>query len=406
MRVIQFPSRRGTEADAAVLAELEAAFDGDGTGAEAEAWRELRADVRALAAPIDPAFQRSLEQQLRSGSERASTPRRRLRAWPPAGLVRSRGALAAGTALALVAAIVLAATQLGGSHSPPAAATFSGGTSKALKEHGPAEPTPSPVHASKTAESEVAPQESSASGAAGTLAAAPGGEAPGESATRLQHLEASISLGAGSEGVQVIADRVGLLAVAAGGFVESSKVELQHGSAGEATLTLKLPSAKLAGTLAKLQRLAPVRAESQSLQDLSGQYNALGARLAAARAERSALLRALAKAESAAALESLHQRIAQADGAIASEERQQASISRTASQAQVEVSVLGETAHASGGLTLGRGLHDAGHILVVALAVVLIALAVLVPLALLLVLLAIGARGWRRQQRERALGPG
>jgi hypothetical protein len=321
--------------------------------------------------------------------------------------VRSRGALAAGTALALVAAVVIGATQLGGSHSASGGAVSSAGASHSLNQLGVAEPEgSSPAHASKGKHSQVVPLEASASAAAGTaLAPTPGGEAPGESPARLQQVEASISLGGGSEGVQVIADRVGQLAVAAGGFVENSKVELRHGSAGEATLTLKLPSANLAGTLAKLQRLAPVRAESQSLQDLSGQYDALGARLAAARAERSALLRALAKAETAAALESLHQRIAQADGAIASEERQQASISRTASQAEVEVSVLGETAHTSGGLTLGRGLHDAGHILVVALAVALIALAVLVPLALLLGALTIGTRGWRRQQRERALGP-
>jgi hypothetical protein len=69
------------------------------------------------------------------------------------------------------------------------------------------------------------------------------------------------------------------------------------------------------------------------------------------------------------------------------------------------VSVLGEAAHAAGALTLGRGLHDAGRILAVSLAVLPIALAVLIPLVLPLGALLIGARGWRRQQRERALGP-
>jgi hypothetical protein len=230
-----------------------------------------------------------------------------------------------------------------------------------------------------------------------------GAGAPGESATRLQQLGASISLAAGSEGVQAVADRVGALTVEAGGFVESSKVELQRGAAGEASLTLKLPSAKLAAVLARLQRLAPVRAETQSLQDLSGQYDAVGARLSAARAERDALLRALAKAETAPALESLHQRIAQADGTIAAAEREQARISHTASQAQVEVTVLSEAPHASTGLTLGNGLSDAGHVLATALAVALIALAVLIPLGLILAVLLAGARGLRRQRRERAL---
>ncbi len=405
MRVIQFPSRRGAHADPAVLAELEAAFDGDGTGAEAEAWRELRADVRSLPAPIDAAFQRSLEEQLRGEAEPAGTRRRGSPASSRGRVVRRRRMIPAAAALALIAALVLAGTELGGSGSPQQAkSTFSAvagdrqGQLKSIKGRS------SPAGHGSKFKSELVPSASEPSEKSAAATAAPGAEAPGESSGRLQQLDASISLGGGSEGVQVIADRVGELAVAAGGFVESSKVELQHGSVGEATLTLKLPSAKLAGVLARLQRLAPVRAESQSLQDLSGQYNAVGGRLAAARAERSALLRALAKAETAAALESLHQRIAQADGAIAADEREQASISHTASQAQVEVSVLGETAHASGGLTLGRGLDDAGHILVVALAVALIALAVLVPLALLLGALTIGVRGWRRQQRERALG--
>jgi hypothetical protein len=148
-----------------------------------------------------------------------------------------------------------------------------------------------------------------------------------------------------------------------------------------------------------------VHAETQELQDLTGNYDAVAARLAAARGERDALLRALAAADTAAALESLHQRIAHLDGAIAVEERQEASISHTASEAQIEVTVLGETAQASSGLTLGRALHDAGHILTIFLGVLLIALAVLIPLALLLGALLLGAHGWRRRQRERALGP-
>jgi hypothetical protein len=48
-------------------------------------------------------------------------------------------------------------------------------------------------------------------------------------------------------------------------------------------------------------------------------------------------------------------------------------------------------------------LHDAGRVLVVALAAALIVGAVLGPLALLTAMLAIARRAWRRHQRERAL---
>jgi hypothetical protein len=67
--------------------------------------------------------------------------------------------------------------------------------------------------------------------------------------------------------------------------------------------------------------------------------------------------------------------------------------------------VLGEAHHAAGG-SLGRGLHDAGKVLTVSLAVLVVAAAVLVPFALLLAAFTLGGRLWRRQRRERVLGPG
>jgi hypothetical protein len=68
----------------------------------------------------------------------------------------------------------------------------------------------------------------------------------------------------------------------------------------------------------------------------------------------------------------------------------------------VEVTVAG-TAHArSEGLTLHRGLHDAGRVLVLTLVVLLVAVAILVPLALLAAL-PTSRSAWRRYQRERVL---
>jgi hypothetical protein len=52
---------------------------------------------------------------------------------------------------------------------------------------------------------------------------------------------------------------------------------------------------------------------------------------------------------------------------------------------------------------LSRALHDAGDVLKVALAVLIVALAVLVPLALLAAIIAIAWRVSRRRLRERAL---
>ena len=174
--------------------------------------------------------------------------------------------------------------------------------------------------------------------------------------------------------------------------------------AGEASLTLSLPSAKLNAALASLGRLAPVRAESQSLQDITGTYDAARQRLSDATAERQALLRALAKASTEGQIDSLHERLSQNRGAIAQAGSALQAVSQRASTAEVEVTVLGDAHAGSEGLTLHRGLHDAGRVLVVTLVVLLIAVAVLVPLALAIAAMAVARRAWRRYRRERVLG--
>ncbi len=407
MRVIPFPSSRMSPEDELALARIEAALDGDGTGADAELWRELRADVRALPEPLDPAFAAALEQQVRAPGPPAA-PRHRL----GTALARRRGpVLALGTALAAVLIAVFAFGVGASEHAPRHRVSSLGRAESAPAAAGPARTSgsveePSHVHGLPSSAPEL--EAGDRQGTLGSSSSATGatGEAPGEAGGRLQQLGASLTLSAGGEGVQRIADRVGRATVAAGGFVQSARVQTQYGSPGEASMTLVLPSDKLQGTLARLERIAAVRAESQSLQDITSEYHAAGARLSAARAERAALLRALAKATTTAAVESLHARLAEASREISAAERRQASVSHRASQAQVEVTVLGQVHHGGGGSTLGRGLHDAGKVLTVSLAVLVVAAAVLVPLGLLLAVAMVGGRWWRRQRRERVLGSG
>ena len=124
----------------------------------------------------------------------------------------------------------------------------------------------------------------------------------------MQQLAASISLTADPNAVQETADRVGRLAVREGGFVQSSHVQVQQVGTSEANLALKLPSAKLGAALASLAQLAPVRGESQALQDITDTYDAAVRRLADANAERLALLRALGRATSEGQIDSLRER--------------------------------------------------------------------------------------------------
>jgi hypothetical protein len=218
----------------------------------------------------------------------------------------------------------------------------------------------------------------------------------------VQQLGASIRLATTPGEVQETADRVSRIATSDGGYTQSSHVNTGEG-AGEANLTLSLPSAKLSAALASLGGLAPVRAESQTLQDITNTYDTARQRLNDATAERQALLRALAKASTEGEIDSLRERIAQNRGAIANAHTAFREVSQRASTSEVEVTVVGDKSAGSEGLSINRGLHDAGRVLVVTLAILLIAAAVLLPLALAAAALATGRRAWRRRQRERVL---
>jgi hypothetical protein len=212
-----------------------------------------------------------------------------------------------------------------------------------------------------------------------------------------------VSLAASPSEVQTVADGVARIAVSIGGFVKSSQVQVQKQGSSEAELSLSVPSSKLSAAMTALGRLAPVRAETQSLQDITGSYEAARRQLSDAEAERQALLRALAKASTEGQIDSLRGRLSNIGNAISQDRTTLAGVSHRASTSEVEVTVLGDQHASSEGLTVHHALHDAGGVLLVTLTVLLIGAAVLVPLALLIAVLAGGLRAWRRFRREQAL---
>jgi Domain of unknown function (DUF4349) len=402
MRIIPFPGSSDARPDEAWLAELEAALNGDAAGPAADSWRELRADVRALAPSMDPEFERRLAERIESrasrplrgsGSEasqpRSDAPGRRPGRW---GRLRPPGRLGAvGVVGTAVVAAAIAALVISG---PSRTST----SRQAIPDAG-------PRPAVATSQGAVAPRAANQAVKA-FPAAAPVGpvpSAPVSAPGRVQQLAASLTLAATPNDVQEVADRVGRLVVSDEGFVQSSHVQVQQQGPSEATLMLKLPSAKLSAALASLGQLAPVRAESQSLQDITDAYDAARQRLADATAERRALLRALASATTQGQIDSLRERLSLARGAIARARSGLEAVSRRGSTAEVEVTVAGDAHASSNGLTLQRGLHDAGRVLLVTLVVLLVGAAIVVPLTLLVVALTIGLRAWRRYTRERIL---
>jgi hypothetical protein len=408
MKIIPFPGGGSASPDEAWLAELEAALNGDGKGASADSWRELRADVRTLAPPIDPEFERQLRARIaergvrpRAARSVPKQPHRRLGWLRPPGRPAVAAIATALTGLAVVIAIAGSSLSSPSREAVPAPVSNAGRATETRIL-----PSVSAKGASSNASSAVTGTGASASGsAAASAGAASNAPASGGAAAapgRVQQLGASISLSATPSEVQTVADRVSRLAVSDGGFVQSSHVNVGQRT-GEANLMLSVPSAKLSGALASLGQLAPVRAESQSLQDITNTYDAASQRLSDATAERQALLRALSRATTEGQIDSLHERISQNRGAIAQARSALQTVSQHASTAEVEVTVLGDAHTGSEGLTLHRGLHDAGRVLVVTLIIVLIAAAILVPLALLAAALAAARRMWLRYQRERIL---
>lgn len=428
MKVIPFPGSGSAGPDETWLAELEAALNGEREGAIADSWRELRQDVRALAPPMNPEFERELAARIAERSARSVVghtdhskrpyrteephrPRRphrrlgRLRPTPPTLAVLS-------VALAVIVAVLIAAPWQPAGHTIESSAKPSSTAARA--DHlGPAF---GPVESASTAGVGAAKASSKGAGAGASVSAGAARDASPATATnapvssgasappgRVQQLGASITLTATPGEVQTVADRVARLAVSNGGFVQSSHVQVQQPGIGEANLDLSLPSAKLSAALASLGQLAPVRAESQSLQDITDTYNAARQRLSDATAERAALLRALSRATTEGQIDSLHERLSQNRGAIAQARSALQTVSQHASTSEVEVTVLGDAHSGSEGLTLHRVLHDAGRVLVVTLAVLLIAAAILAPLALLIAALVAARRMWRRYQRERVL---
>jgi Domain of unknown function (DUF4349) len=409
MRVIPFPDPSGGR-DEPTLAEIDAALRGETVGANAEQWRQLRADVRALAPPLPPELERRLRERIER-SPLAEQPPEPTLARPRAALSRLRDRLRHGRrawALAalgpIVAAAVVALVVVVGpwrSSSPPTPGQLNsqlGTSTRGGAEFGGA--SPAVAGPARNGDLEQAPQtQASTSGAAG---GGPGGASVGAPA-RVQERAASLTLAPRPQDVQSVADQVSQLAGRVGGFVQRSQVSVQPRGQSSATLVLQLPSAKLVTAIGSLSQLAPMRAESQSLQDITGEYDGARTKLSDAVAARQALLRALARATTQGQIESLRARLSLAGAAVVRARSAFEALAKRGSSSTVEVTVSGDAHAAGGGSTLKRGLDHAGDVLTTALAVLLVALAVLVPLAIVAALVAFGSRSVRRRLRERAL---
>jgi len=207
--------------------------------------------------------------------------------------------------------------------------------------------------------------------------------------------------------LQDAADGVVRVTQGAGGYVAASQVSAR-GRGGDATFTLRVPTARLDTAIARLAKLGHVASLDQGSRDITSTYTSAADRLGDARGERRALLRALAKAETAGEIAALRERIAQNRSTIATLQARLAKVRGRADLATVRATIHAPRHAAAGatddgGWSPGDAAGDALRVLEVVAGVLIVAAAILVPVGLLAGLAAWAARGLRRRRRERAL---
>ena len=215
----------------------------------------------------------------------------------------------------------------------------------------------------------------------------------------------SLDLAPGDDAFEDVTAGVLRIADASSTVVQRSSVTERNGR-GLATYDLRVPTSRLDDVLAQLSELAKVTERTASSQDITAPYVSATDRLEDARAERDALLRALARAETDVQAEALRIRVRNARVRISRAERDVRRLQRRADRARVDVTVAstGRDGGAGGGWTPREALGDAGSVLETSLGVALVAGAVLLPFGVLLALAWAAARLTRRRRREAALG--
>jgi hypothetical protein len=196
------------------------------------------------------------------------------------------------------------------------------------------------------------------------------------------------------------------------GVVLSSHVTQASGAPGFATFSLQVPAGRLEATLNRLSRLrhSHVTMREDASADITSHVDNTAAALAAAQAERRSLLRQLAATGVPAQADRLQREAARALAQIDRDQSELQRLRHRVADSTISVTVqsppiVHHRHRAAGGFTFARALHDAGHILLVAAGVALIALAVLVPLGLVVVVCAWVWSLVIRRRREGVLDP-
>jgi hypothetical protein len=373
---------------------------------------QLIADLQALRPTPRPQFAAALDERAAAGFPRRSRLRLRLPSLPPRRRLLIPASGIAAVAITLVVALVMSSGTDSGSPSNGTLGYLNEFSSPRLAP--PAHPSHNAVPMGKAESSSgAAAAAGAASEAAGTTFSTPATTLPSETpeaspsvSHRAVERSAEITLAADPRDVDDDASRVFEAVHANSGIViRSSTQEGRPGEAG-ATFELLIPSARLDDAMAAFSEIDAVRSRHEATADVTAPTVTAAELLKESRARIDSLLSQLEAAESEEEQEAIEaelrheRRHASRLAGQLSHLHKRADFSRVALRIETGGK---ESSDGGGAWGIGDAFHDAGHVLTVAAAVLLVALAVLGPIALIALLAWLTHRAWVRCERRRVL---
>jgi hypothetical protein len=205
-------------------------------------------------------------------------------------------------------------------------------------------------------------------------------------------------LATGADDIDSVSDQIISTTDRHSGYVANSSVHTD-GESGSATFSLMIPTGEYDSALADLSKLGHVRSRSQSMEDITRDYNA-AERSVAARRVQVARLEEQLKGTSGAQRVAIESDLARAKARLASALRNSRVQRTRANYVPMSIQLVADDSAATAGKgAIGKAVHWAGQALTAIAAVLIVVLAVALPFALFAALIWFG---WRRAKRGRA----
>jgi hypothetical protein len=214
---------------------------------------------------------------------------------------------------------------------------------------------------------------------------------------------AALTLSATEEKLSDVGDQVIAVTDRYRGIVMRSTVTSAAGQQAGGSFDLRIPVGSLRPALRDLSALADVQSRTENADDVTASFVTAKTRLEELKAERTGLLRRLAKAQTDFQASALRARIRFVNGEIDAQRSSLHNLRRRTSFATVSVALVAKDDSGAGGGGLSEGARDLRDSLIDSANLALRVLGIAIPIALLLALFVAAGAWSSRRRREAAL---